>query len=217
MREISREILNRMNEKYAPEQDFTKKPVEYLNYIFERTTFSFSWDGGRIIALMRWNFNAVKEKYKFSDNFAYHLKDFMNEKEYYQRNKVHIFPKMFPLTLLWDDHASLQVALQCDVCGTIIHIDEGDESCLMRPVCPACNNLDEESSIFSYVTTKDKIKWINQMLYAEIVDGDKYLGGEYSNCKFKPNTLEKSAIKFANRITNKFLYFKRFLLKKFKK
>lgn len=200
MKKFNSEHVEFLNNELAPEIDFTSKPIEYLNYLYTRTFISFRWeDSKRIKELIKFNYNANKERYKFNYEFNWAFDDFIREKIYYGEISL---PKSTPLTILWDDHGSLQTVLQCDCCGTIIHIDDSDESCLMRAVCPVCNKLEDKKYPFRYVTIKEKSKWINQMLFAEIVDGDSYMGGRYQQCKFKPTNFEKCVTKTVNRITN---------------
>jgi hypothetical protein len=184
--------------------DYTGKPIEFIHDTFCKASNSF---GSKSISvsirdLMEWNFDAVKNTYGFHLNFSKYLSDWLREKEYY-KGWVGL-PKTTPMTLLKDDHVSLRHSIQCDICGTIIHVDDSTDGALMRTVCPVCNGFGKEEPFpFNYTLKKDKELWVNELIFAEMIDGDDYFCGQYSACKHKPTKLEMFYYKNKNRLHHK--------------
>lgn len=179
--EVYREIAqNYVNGKGRKEEAYYNNPIEYLDDLLTKiTVYCPDFSVSQSTELLRWNYNVMKDKYKFHDNFNETFHKLIDERERY--GKV---CRKNDFTLLWDDHASLITAIQCDECGTIIIIDDSEEECLLRTVCPVCNKV-EDKFYFEFIKLSDKKKWKANMLWAYIVNGDTYFGGNYSKAKFK--------------------------------
>lgn len=102
--------------------------------------------------------------------------------------------KETPLVCMTGDDGFLKYTYQCQECGTIIEVDNGEEECVTYDyLCPTCNHLTRSPF---HIMKAGTMEWVNAIQYAKFSEefnkkeGASYSVGNYTPLKFKPNRLQ---------------------------